>query len=124
MRKQLAFMLGRQQVFLNLETEDGTEVTDSEDLVDIMSNNHLNSNFLALGREVGMVIDFMVMIGNCVGKASFSSFFLILCSWTLWNPKCLRTFTRPTWSIHVCMCFLLLFLLLTVCVHAINIFFL
>ncbi len=52
-RKQLSFMLGRQQVFLDLEEEG---VTDSEDLADIMSNNHLNSNFLNLGREVGVCV--------------------------------------------------------------------
>lgn len=59
-RKQLAFMLGRQQVFLNLDEEDNGdgEIPDSEDLADIMSNNHLNSNFLALGREVGVVYAF------------------------------------------------------------------
>ena len=48
-RKQLAFMLGRQQIFLELEED---ECEDSEDLTDIMSNVHLNNNFLALGREV------------------------------------------------------------------------
>ena len=48
-RKQLAFMLGRQQVFLTL---DDKECANSEDLSDIMSNVHLNTNFLALGREV------------------------------------------------------------------------
>ena len=42
-------MLGRQQMFLELEEE---ECEDSEDLTDIMSNVHLNNNFLALGREV------------------------------------------------------------------------
>lgn len=74
-RKQLAFMLGRQQVFLELEeqnedvdmeegNEDGGEQTesmenaernrveDAEDLTEIMSNVHLNNNFLALAREV------------------------------------------------------------------------
>ena len=42
-------MLGRQQVFLELEEG---ECEDTEDLTDIMSNVHLNNNFLALGREV------------------------------------------------------------------------
>ena len=50
MRKQLAFMLGRQQVFLDLEEG---ECDDVEDIADIMSNVHLNNNFLALAREVG-----------------------------------------------------------------------
>ena len=66
-RKQLAFMLGRQQLFLELEgdmeVEEGAEqngdvpegvevVEDAEDLTEIMSNVHLNNNFLALAREV------------------------------------------------------------------------
>lgn len=79
-RKQLAFMLGRQQVFLELEEQNedvgmeegnggGVErsgdteaaeemeqngVEDAEDLTEIMSNVHLNNNFLALAREVGL----------------------------------------------------------------------
>jgi len=47
--KQLAFQLGRQQVFLDL---DGEDVEDQDDLVEIMANAHLNANFLALAREV------------------------------------------------------------------------
>ena len=42
-------MLGRQQVFLEL---DDTECEEVEDIADIMSNVHLNNNFLALAREV------------------------------------------------------------------------
>lgn len=53
LRKQLAFMLGRQQIFLTLDDKD---CPNSEDLSDIMSNVHLNTNFLALGREVGVAI--------------------------------------------------------------------
>lgn len=53
LRKQLAFMLGRQQIFLTLDDKD---CLNSEDLSDIMSNVHLNTNFLALGREVGVAI--------------------------------------------------------------------
>ena len=49
-RKQLAFMLGRQQVFLDLEEEEGLE--DREDLKEIISNVLLNNNFLNLAREV------------------------------------------------------------------------
>lgn len=69
-------MLGRQQVFLELEeqnedvameegnedgrgkqtegmeTVEGNGVEDAEDLTEIMSNVHLNNNFLALAREV------------------------------------------------------------------------
>ena len=47
-RKQLSFMLGRQQMFLELEEE----CTDADDLTEIMSNVHLNTNFLNLAREV------------------------------------------------------------------------
>lgn len=47
--KQLAFQLGRQQVYLEL---DGEEIEDQDDLIEIMSNAHLNANFLALAREV------------------------------------------------------------------------
>lgn len=45
-------MLGRQQIFLTLDDKD---CANSEDLSDIMSNVHLNTNFLALGREVGVI---------------------------------------------------------------------
>ena len=77
----MAFMLGRQQLFLEIEEEhndemmdDGGEgggavinglilpvnldvmdlsgIEDAEDLTEIMSNVHLNNNFLALAREV------------------------------------------------------------------------
>ncbi|RWS26321.1 26S proteasome non-ATPase regulatory subunit 2-like protein, partial [Leptotrombidium deliense] len=46
-QKQLAFMLGRQQIMLE-------DVSDS-DCVDIMSNTHLNNHFLALGRELDIL---------------------------------------------------------------------
>lgn len=48
MRKQLAFMLGRQQIFLELNEE----LEDYDDLIEIMSNTHLNNHFLSLAREV------------------------------------------------------------------------
>ena len=48
MQKQLAYMLGRQQIFLDVEDD----VPDFDDLAEIMSNSHLNNNFLALAREV------------------------------------------------------------------------
>ncbi|KAG7237201.1 hypothetical protein INR49_032699 [Caranx melampygus] len=47
-QKQLAFMLGRHGMFLELNED----VEDYEDLTEIMSNVQLNSNFLALAREV------------------------------------------------------------------------
>lgn len=45
----MAFMLGRQQLFLELDED----FEGSEDLTEIMSNVHLNANFLLLAREVG-----------------------------------------------------------------------
>lgn len=47
-QKEMAFMLGRHGMFLELNED----VEDYEDLTEIMSNVQLNSNFLALAREV------------------------------------------------------------------------
>ncbi len=51
-QKQMAFMLGRHGMFLELNED----VEDYEDLTEIMSNVQLNSNFLALAREVRHII--------------------------------------------------------------------
>lgn len=48
MMKQLAYMLARQQIFLDLDED----MEENEELTEILSNTHLNSNFLALAREV------------------------------------------------------------------------
>ena len=48
MKKQLAYILGRQQIFLDLDEE----MDEYDDLVEIISNAHYNNNFLALAREV------------------------------------------------------------------------
>ena len=48
MQKQLAFMIGRQQVFI-------MDDVSYSDLTDIMSNAHLNNHFLALGRELDIL---------------------------------------------------------------------
>lgn len=47
-QKQMAFMLARQQIYLELDEN----MDDYDDLVEIMSNAHLNNNFLSLAREV------------------------------------------------------------------------
>ena len=47
-QKQMAFMLARQQIFLELDEE----MEDYDELVEILSNSLLNSNFLSLAREV------------------------------------------------------------------------
>lgn len=44
----MAYMLGRQQIFLELDED----VPDYDELTELMSNSHLNNNFLALAREV------------------------------------------------------------------------
>ena len=48
MLKQLAFMLARQQIYIELDED----MEDYEELTEILSNAHLNNNFLALAREV------------------------------------------------------------------------
>lgn len=65
MQKQLAYMLGRQQTYMELD-ENTPEL---DELKDIMSNTHLNTNFLVLGREVGstIFIKFFVIITIKVG---------------------------------------------------------
>ncbi|XP_047474955.1 26S proteasome non-ATPase regulatory subunit 2-like [Penaeus chinensis] len=50
-RMQVAFMLGRQQVFLELPED----MDDYEDLTEILSNSHLNTHFLSLGRELDIM---------------------------------------------------------------------
>lgn len=50
-RKQLAYMLGRQYVGLELDDEP----KDKADLTSIMSNNHINEHFNSLAREVNIL---------------------------------------------------------------------
>ena len=50
----MAYILGRLKIFLELDEE----AEDAEDLGEIISNSHLNNNFLALAREV----DFSLML--------------------------------------------------------------
>merc|ERR1719187_720592 len=50
-QKQLAFMLGRHQFYLELSEER----EDYDDLTEIMSNSHLNNHFLSLGRELDIM---------------------------------------------------------------------
>ena len=44
----MAYILGRLKIFLELDED----ADDTEDLTEIISNSHLNNNFLALAREV------------------------------------------------------------------------
>ena len=61
-QKQMAFMLGRHGVFLELSED----VEEYEDLTEIMSNVQLNSNFLVLAREMRFFVlthqGFLVLI--------------------------------------------------------------
>lgn len=50
MQKQLSYMLGRQQIFLELNDD----MEESDELTEIMSNAPLNGAFLSLAREVRM----------------------------------------------------------------------
>lgn len=50
-RKQLAYMLGRQYVGLELDDEP----KDKADLTNIMSNSHINEHFNSLAREVNFL---------------------------------------------------------------------
>ncbi|KAL5292531.1 PSMD2 family protein [Megaselia abdita] len=50
-KKQLAFMLARQQICLELKES----TPDYDDLMEIMSNTHLNNYFLTLGRELDIM---------------------------------------------------------------------
>ena len=50
-QKQMASMLARRGVFLELSED----VEEYEDLTEIMSNVQLNSNFLALARELDIM---------------------------------------------------------------------
>ncbi|KAK2153920.1 hypothetical protein LSH36_281g04017 [Paralvinella palmiformis] len=50
-QKQLAYMLGRQQIFLELDED----MDDYDELVEIICNVQLNNHFLALGRELDIM---------------------------------------------------------------------
>ena len=47
-QKQLAYILGRLQIFIDLDED----MENGDDLSVIISNSHLNNSFLALAREV------------------------------------------------------------------------
>ena len=51
MKKQLSYILGRQQRYI----EFSDDMADGEELQEIMSNSHLNTNFLALARELDIM---------------------------------------------------------------------
>nr|CAH7738587.1 unnamed protein product [Callosobruchus chinensis] len=51
MQKQLAFMLGRQQIYIEIPES----TPEYEDLIEIMANCHLNNHFLNLARELDIM---------------------------------------------------------------------
>jgi 26S proteasome regulatory subunit N1 len=50
-QKQIAYILGRLQIFLEVDDD----IEDAEELSEIISNSHLNNSFLALGRELDIM---------------------------------------------------------------------
>lgn len=52
MQKQLAFMLGRQQIYIEINES----TPEYDDLIEIMANCHLNNHFLNLAREVSVYL--------------------------------------------------------------------
>ena len=48
-------MLGRQQIYLELTDESD----ENDDMTEIMSNSHLNTHFLALAREVRIILKYL-----------------------------------------------------------------
>ena len=73
-QKQLAYMLGSQQIFLELNDD----IEEYDDLVEIMSNAHLNNNFLALAREVcSITVHFLVPNLHRIPKLKVSFKFLV-----------------------------------------------
>lgn len=80
---QVAFMLGRHQVFLELPEE----MDDYEDFTEILSNSHLNTHFLSLGREVGT---------NLMFSLTFFFFWRITLSW----DKDIIKETRYLWKTY------------------------
>jgi hypothetical protein len=120
MQKQLAFMLGSQQIYLELNDE----LEDYDDLVEIMSNAHLNNNFLALAREVSLpvilehpgqlagliikktnvfAISPVVSVPGTETYGTKSTDFLYDSSWTSWNRRCQKIFTKVIWNLTVSM---------------------
>jgi 26S proteasome regulatory subunit N1 len=51
-RKQMAFLLGRQQIFWEVESD---KVEDADELKEIMNNSRLSAQFLNLGRELDIM---------------------------------------------------------------------
>jgi 26S proteasome regulatory subunit N1 len=51
-RKQLAFLLARQQIYWDL---DGDKVQDADELREIMNNSRLSQNFLNLAGELDIM---------------------------------------------------------------------
>lgn len=108
MQKQLAYMLGRQQIFF----EFSDDVEEYDELIEIMFNVNFNNNFMVLVREVGsfqlnmykliffgMIMDIYVFyIGNCL----FLFYFLFLyfyCQWVnigfgFFKKKLMNVFIR------------------------------
>lgn len=91
-RKQLAYMLGRQYVGLELNDEP----KDKADLTNIMSNSHINEHFNSLAREVSL----LSYDDNNLFSLMFS---FVYCSyeyfsWIYWNLRLQMMFIRLGWK--------------------------
>lgn len=64
MQQQLGYILGRLQIFLEIDED----MDDSDFLADIISNAHLNNSFLALAREVCIISCYYVLIVVLQGR--------------------------------------------------------
>lgn len=67
-------MLGRQQIFLELNEN----MVEYDDLVEIMSNAHLNNHFLNLAREVSDIFMFIHWNVVCFRTILLRSFVLMV----------------------------------------------
>lgn len=86
-------MLGRHGMFLELNED----VEDYEDLTEIMSNVQLNSNFLALAREVRTCTEITQYLLLHICWSFIFSFY----SWISWSLKFQMTSTKLTWRTTV-----------------------
>ena len=73
LQKQLAYILGRLQIFLEIEDD----IEDLDELTEIISNSHLNNSFLALGREVWFLVTYDFPFKKSLSSLQFTPPFRI-----------------------------------------------
>lgn len=80
-------MAGRQHISLELSDD----LADKQDLVQIMSNSHINDHFHSLAREVRINCAYIFNYLECV-------FINNAFSWIYWNLKRQMKFTKLGWK--------------------------